>query len=61
MFGGVDNKYKILDTIEQYDITDRQTWVIINLKLKKSLDNLASITISPTEILVFGGKDDNGW
>ena len=56
----MDNNFNKLNTIEQYDITDRQTWVIINLKLKKSLYELASITISPTEILLFGGSN-RGW
>ena len=54
LFGG-EQHGSPLDTIEQYDISERQTWVVLYSKLYKSLGELSSITISPTEILLFGG------
>ena len=30
MFGGISKNY--IDSIEQYDIEDRQTWVIIHIR-----------------------------
>ena len=53
MFGG-DN----IDTICKYDISDN-TWAVLNCKLESALECLNSIPISPTEILLFGGRDIN--
>jgi len=55
LFGGIDNDYQELDTIEQYDFLDRHTWVVINVKLLKSQRLLTSVSISISEILLFGG------
>jgi len=60
LFGGYNNG-KALDTILQYDITDRQTWVVLDCKLNKAIYYHGSITISPTEILIFGGHDGDDW
>jgi len=57
LFGGVGNRYESLDTIEQYDITERKTWEVLTCKLQEGLDSLRSVPISASEILVFGGED----
>jgi len=56
LFGGV-NYPNSLDTIEQYDITERKTWQVLTCKLQKGLYRLGSAPISATEILIFGGRD----
>ena len=43
------------DDIEQYDIAQRQTWIMLYCKLPKRYQNLTSIAISRSEILLFGG------
>lgn len=53
LFGGINSMGNTVDTIEKYDIKERQYWVIIDLKL--CIHGLNSITISPTEILLFDG------
>ena len=50
VFGGMG-----IDTIEEYDITQRQTWIVLDIKLPKELSRIGCISISPTEILLFGG------
>ena len=37
LFGGSIGNNQVLDTIEQYDIMDRQTWEIVDIKLPKPL------------------------
>jgi len=58
LFGGFGNGP--LDTIEQYDITERKTWQVLTCKLQKGLARPGSVPISATEILIFGGYS-NGW
>jgi len=60
LFGGRGIDNSVFDTIEKYDIVeDKQSWVIINLQLRRGLYRLASIAISPTEIFLFGGEDND--
>ena len=59
LFGGIGND-DFLDTIEQYDITERKTWEVLTCKLQKGFIRLSSVPISASEILVFNGwnRDD---
>jgi len=57
LFGGY-NYPACLNTIEQYDIIERKTWDILDCKIQENLYRLSSTPISSTEILIFGGIDD---
>jgi len=58
LFGGYEAGP--LNTIEQYDITERQTWTVITCRLKWAFWDLSSILIAKNKILVFGGKNRTG-
>ena len=60
LFGGYDDRFGSIKSLEQYDITERKTWEVLICKLQKGLDRHSSIPISATEILIFGGYND-GW
>ena len=61
VFGGGVGHNLILDTIEQYDIIDGTAWEIIDCKIPKGLRDMTSITISSSEVLLFGGSKNGGW
>jgi len=60
LFGGISGELKT-QSIQKLDLMHSKTWEVVDCKGQKSLSHLTSVTISSTEILLFGGKDDNGW
>lgn len=59
-FGGFfgSTEQEINDTIEVYDV-DKNTWVVLTVRMKNPLWACSALAVSPTEIILIGGKNTN--
>lgn len=59
-FGGFfgSTEQEINDTIEVYDV-DKNTWTVLTVRMKNPLWACSALAVSPTEIILIGGKNTN--
>ncbi len=56
IFGGFNDNH--LDTIEKYDSLHHK-WRLLNIKMKRPLQNASAVTISDDQIVLIGGYNGN--
>ena len=59
-FGGFfgSTEQEINDTIEVYDV-DKNNWTVLTVRMKNPLWACSALAVSPTEIILIGGKNTN--